>query len=657
MPEKYIDFKFGHHYNQYNNRDCESGGEGTGSMQKKYICLLKVMLETSKEFLNSHELAEMSGISPRTVIRYIRELKDSAQEYGFVIHTLMGRGYQLEITDRDRFKNAISSEEDEEVTAVLFRLLLEQTCKLDDLAELLHYSRPGMARVMEKVEQNLGRQGFRLLNKPYVGFFISGNEIHIRNYLYHLLENLSMEKTQKLFGVSSVQIEQIKTYINGELSRKSVAKSAENEKFFLRYMFAQAGRIRIGKTIRTDYFANISQTAHLQSDMDAALHIMNLAGYADCPEADKEIETIYLALVYRQAFWQNGLADAIDEKNLQFYQELTQRAFERIKANYKVDLLQDDILVNGLILHIASNFSRYLLGMETENLFYNDVLETYPTAYYYAMEVAEEISAWTKLSLSKYEISFLGMHFASYLERNLKSKQWKCAIICGSGAGSAKLLESRLRNKYQRLEIIGIYPADEMESVPAEADFYITTFTPNGEKLKGKTWIELSPVFDIKEQIALEQLLGNLNGHPGWNCRGVQKYFLQIDRGMEKQELLEHLCGLCEKKGMISRHEANGILGREELVSTEITEGIAMPHGLIAGASFLVFALLKEPVIWGRTEVKLVVLGCFQRGDERMKEELEYLFRLFLNESDKQELLASRTAEQMEEYMGEYYGK
>ena len=54
-------------------------------MQKKYICLLKVMLETSKEFLNSHELAEMSGISPRTVIRYIKELKDSAQEYGFVI--------------------------------------------------------------------------------------------------------------------------------------------------------------------------------------------------------------------------------------------------------------------------------------------------------------------------------------------------------------------------------------------------------------------------------------------------------------------------------------------------------------------------------------------------------------------------------------------
>ena len=99
------------------------------------------------------------------------------------------------------------------------------------------------------------------------------------------------------------------------------------------------------------------------------------------------------------------------QKNLQFYQDMTERAFQRIKNDYKVDLFQDDILVNGLVLHLASNFSRYLLGMETENLFYNDVLESYPTAYYYAMEVAEEISVWTKLSLSKYEIRFFGHAF------------------------------------------------------------------------------------------------------------------------------------------------------------------------------------------------------------------------------------------------------
>lgn len=75
-------------------------------------------------------------------------------------------------------------------------------------------------------------------------------------------------------------------------------------------------------------------------------------------------------------FGKTGYVDSINEKNLQFYQDMTERAFQRIKNDYKVDLFQDDILVNGLVLHLASNFSRYLLGMETENLFYNDVLES-----------------------------------------------------------------------------------------------------------------------------------------------------------------------------------------------------------------------------------------------------------------------------------------
>ena len=82
-----------------------------------------------------------------------------------------------------------------------------------------------------------------------------------------------------------------------------------------------------------------------------------------------------------------------------------------------------------------------------------------------------------------------------------------------------------------------------------------------------------------------------------------------------------------------------------------------MPHGLIGGNSFLVFVLLNNPVVWGRTKVSLVVLGCFRRGDERMKEKLEYIFRLFLNEEKKEKLLLCRSAGEIREYMEDYYGK
>ena len=44
-------------------------------MQEKYKQLLEALLESSKEFLNSQELGELAGISQRTVIRYMKELK------------------------------------------------------------------------------------------------------------------------------------------------------------------------------------------------------------------------------------------------------------------------------------------------------------------------------------------------------------------------------------------------------------------------------------------------------------------------------------------------------------------------------------------------------------------------------------------------------
>ena len=45
-------------------------------------------------------------------------------------------------------------------------------------------------------------------------------------------------------------------------------------------------------------------------------------------------------------------------------------------------------------------------------------------------------------------------------------------------------------------------------------------------------------MLDIKEQIALEQLVGNLARHRKWRYESVSKMYLYIDQYMEKIELL-----------------------------------------------------------------------------------------------------------------------
>lgn len=55
-------------------------------------------------------------------------------------------------------------------------------------------------------------------------------------------------------------------------------------------------------------------------------------------------------------------------------------------------------------------------------------------------------------------------------------------------------------------------------------------------------------MLDIKEQIALEQLVGNLARHRKWRYESVSKMYLYIDQYMEKIELLNYLCDLCREK-------------------------------------------------------------------------------------------------------------
>ena len=94
----------------------------------------------------------------------------------------------------------------------------------------------------------------------------------------------------------------VRSEIDAELAQKSVHKRKENELFFLKYLLIQKQRIAIGKTIKTDYFANISQTVHLNHDMEVVRNIQKRIETSVCPKSDEEIENIYLALVYRQAF-------------------------------------------------------------------------------------------------------------------------------------------------------------------------------------------------------------------------------------------------------------------------------------------------------------------------------------------------------------------
>ena len=142
-------------------------------MLKKKRKLVKILSESTEQLWNSEQLAGLLHTSQRTVLRYIKELKEEEEKGGFQLCSQKGKGYIFEIVDRERLRQYLA--ENEEVKQILLKILLEKICKLDDLAEILHYSRSGMAGLIEQVTEEAEAHGLKLLGKPYVGFVVYGS--------------------------------------------------------------------------------------------------------------------------------------------------------------------------------------------------------------------------------------------------------------------------------------------------------------------------------------------------------------------------------------------------------------------------------------------------------------------------------------------------
>ncbi|WP_338083989.1 HTH domain-containing protein [Caldibacillus debilis] len=113
-------------------------------------------LMSVKTPLTGAYLANLNKVTPRTTREDIKMLDDLLRMHGARISSLMGRGYQLEVLDDQKFRsflrNLSAAEQDsapmppktpeERIKYIIRRLLLcDDYLKLDDLAEEMYISK------------------------------------------------------------------------------------------------------------------------------------------------------------------------------------------------------------------------------------------------------------------------------------------------------------------------------------------------------------------------------------------------------------------------------------------------------------------------------------------------------------------------------------
>ena len=613
---------------------------------KKTIQLLQYLAEHTHGFTAAKSIASQLDVSLRTVTRYIRIIEQQAAKGGFVLERKRGGGYRLHIADLPRFdaycRGADAEDSGEILSDLIILLLMRKGVHLDDLAERYNYSRSTISRLIPRVEARLLPFNVNICSRGTSGLYPQAKEVSIRAAILAHLGSGDLSKTASFLGIAGFSHSAVYEKVADLATSGGLQVTPSHANRFIRFMLVSAARTAnsrlVGDELQPDpsvLYPSAGVTPNWAEALDAIEWVR--------PALEEDGERRYLSLAWDQWFADAHPAIRTTEEVPVLFKEMVLSSFVRIQSRYSVDFGDDTALLDNLAAHIYRNYSRYLLGADPQNPYAEAVRSKYPLGYYYTLELAEEITRHTNMPVLPGMLGYLTLHMACALERSAKDEKIAVAILCSTAFGTAALLKTKLeKHCVNTLNIVGVYSVREAETTDLPVDLYISAVPTGLGLMRGKPLLELSSFLDQSDQMRLDAVIARHEKQvPICEFLSPEQFFY-LERPAKKQSVLEALCNELIDRGRMTKRDMEAIMAREALVSTEICPQVAMPHCLIEGTSFLSFAVLGHPVFWGQGKVRLVLLGCFQKQDTRVKRLLPQLYRVLSNEKYVSALVACR---------------
>ncbi|WP_255233562.1 BglG family transcription antiterminator [Bacillus altitudinis] len=589
--------------------------------------LIQRLFET-KGFVKLEELTASFRLSDRSIRNLIKEANELLTQAGAMIKTIRGKGYTLLTSDQDAFllwlhqqklpaRSLVPVMPEERIRFMMRKLLLQSDyLKIDQLAEELFISRMTVSSDLKKGRELLARYGMTLVSKPGFGLKVDGDELQKRTcYADLLLEEepaLSHITEREQLHFPDISLETIRSIVLTNLYQESLLIkdiALKNLVIHLAIAIQQTQKKQripasTTHTQRPPVLTRIAQKiTHQISD---TFHVTL-----------SEDETDYLVMhLLANQTWKE-----IDEhQTTEEVRQAVTRFLHHIEKTSGHRFVDDDILRQDLMLHMKPLLNRIQYGVSLQNPLLHEIKTSYP----YPFDLA--VSGLNALQLvrtpNEDEAAYVALHIAASFERShLDTSQKKRAIIvCGSGLGTARLLEIKLKAAFQHeLEIVELYSyQDYAFSTTLPCDVIITT-VPLAPK--GKPIIQVNAFFEHHDVQRVSEVIHLLNGH-GSPSQELMAFFqerltlLDVDLS-SKEEVLDTLCSRLEAHQLVSSSFRSSVLEREQMSSTYLGKGIAMPHPLITneGTSCVAIARLTQPIDWQGDQVSLIFLLAIQKDD------------------------------------------
>lgn len=600
---------------------------GRGGEVKNYLINAKefkvIEILERHRACSASEIAKHMGVTPRTVLNYIKNINDLMSKEIAEIKYLKNKKYFIEKKNPEEFqrmkntssKNNLSIPEERIKEIVKILLDKKQMVKIEDLADSLYVSRTTLIKDLKRISAILKNYNIKLKGKPNSGIEAVGNEINMRFCLAEVLfkgKNLGSKRDEKFANLSKHKevIEKVLKRVFKENEFKVQRQSYRN---LVLHIIIATERFEKGNSIEKipenvrdidktkEYLISLSIGEALRKEMgidlpkEELLYIcLHLLGRKPVEEMTDSKKSIEIKPVVKKI-----VSDMLDEIN---------------KATGFL-MKDDNELIWGLELHLNFAINRLMFNMNIRNPLILEVKKKYPLAYELATIGASVIEKEIEVKVNEHEVSYIAMHIGGYIERNnYKYKDiQRVALICGTGLGTAQLMLVKIKKVLGDLQEIKTFSSvtiepeilDEFDIIFSTIDLDINVSTPI---------IKLDVLFDeseLQNKIAYRKIKKQISKNSMYMFKSLLKrnMFFKVN-SEDPKEIVKYMSQRCIEEGKADEGFKDRILERERLSPTSFDNLIALPHAINYKSNEVEIAvgILEKTIKWNKKPIKLVFM-------------------------------------------------
>lgn len=611
-------------------------------LSDKAMRILKVLALNNRTMITVKMLGVCLDMSERSVSMYLKEVSEFCQTHQIAYISKRGAGVCLDLPDSDaeilkKFKEPSYYDVDYRVSYILQVLFAGwENYTVTLFADELYASKYVINSDLDLVEEWLGNYELTLLRKLKNGIAIEGKEqnlrcamiAHSRTGQYPVRESGQDRKDWRLdcaafdrlaacygellTGQISDAIKAFEELTGASLVDYSFVMLAE-------YLCLQCKRVGEGEFIPENELILPCPVHDSMGRVELFIRMLEDATGITFPLAEQAYASVLLAGTEFQRSGEEQKREirlvshdsivAISHEILSYISEVT---------GLRLEEDQELVVCMEAFLHRCIVRTRYRL--EICNPFLEEIKKNYGAIFTACFSLCGILKKECGRLPTEHEVAFMTLLIGGALVR--AEKKVNAVLVGAGGLLLTQMLAQKIEQAVPGLCVIAVLSMDTISQLEQlQYDFVITTVP--GHRLPMPA-VCVTPVLGERDIINLQKALNKRYSEKLGTAESVSlsdyinPKFIMLDvEAGSKEKLIGMACAVLEQEHYVTEEYKKEILRREAISSTEVGNGVAIPHGIEnTVCKPTVFMIrLKNKMDWGSDPVDIIFMLALNFND------------------------------------------